>query len=97
MDLWEVEGWTRMGHPLENTDLWRVMRRALTALKAANIRLRVRYVPAHVGIYGNEMADRLSKPAVKRAHIAAARTDEQRQDQELEALADSIIAAILNR
>ena len=73
------------------------MRRALTALATVNIQIRVRHVPTHVGVYGNEKADRLSKAAAKRAHLAAARTDEQRQDQALEALADSIIAAILNR
>ena len=86
-----------MGHPLENADLWRVMRRALTALARAKIQIRVRHVPAHVGIYGNEKADRLAKAAARRAHLAAARTEEQRQDQALDALADSIIAAILNR
>ena len=97
LDQWEADGWTRMGHPLENVDLWRVMRRALTALATAKIQIRVRHVPAHVGVYGNEKADRLAKAAARRAHLAAARTDEQRQDQALEALADSIIAAILNR
>ena len=73
------------------------MRRALTALATANIQIRVKHVPDHVGVYGNEKADRLTKAAATRAHLAAARTDEQREDQALEALADSIIAAILNR
>ena len=50
MDLWEADGWTRMGNPLENADLWRVMRRALTALKQANIQVQFRHVSAHVGI-----------------------------------------------
>ena len=86
-----------MGRPLVNADLWRVMRRALTALAAAKIQIRVVHVPAHVGIYGNEKADRLAKAAARRAHLAAARTEDQRQDQALDALADSIIAAILNR
>ena len=97
MDLWEIDEWTRMGHPLENADLWRVMRRALTALTTVKIQLRVRHVPEHVGVYGNEKADRLAKAATRRAHLATTRTDEQRQDQALDALADSIIAAILNR
>ena len=74
-----------MGHPLENVDLWRVMRRALTVLATAKIQIRVKHVPAHVGVYGNEKADRLSKAAARRAHLAAARTDEQRQDQAIEA------------
>ena len=73
------------------------MRRALTALATVKIQIRVKHVPAHVGIYGNEKADRLTKAAARRAHSAAARTNDQREDQALEALADSIIAAILNR
>ena len=45
----------------------------------------------------HERADRLAKAAARRAHLAAARTVEQRQDQALEALADSIVAAIMSR
>ena len=66
-------------------------------MATAKIQIRVRHVPAHVDIYGNEKADRLAKAATRRAHLAATRTYEQRQDQALEALADSIIDAILNR
>ena len=98
MDLWEADGWTRMGNTLENADLWRVMRRVLTILKQkSNFQVRFRHVPAHVGICGNEKADRLAKAAAKRAHLAAARTQEQREDQALDAMAESIVAAILNR
>ena len=86
-----------MGNRLENADLWKVMRRALTALDSKNLCVQFKHTPAHVGIYGNEKADRLAKAAARRAHQAAARTDEQRQEQALEALADSIVAAIMNR
>ena len=96
MARWEADGWTRLGRRLENADLWQVLRRALTALAQANISFKIKHVLAHVGIYGNERADRLAKAAAKRAHRAAARTTEQRQDQALDALADSIVAAILN-
>ena len=97
LPLWEADGWTRRGRPLENADLWRVMRRALQALSAAGFGIVVRHVPAHVGIYGNERADRLAKAAAKRAHMAAARTQEQRLEQQIESLADSIVAAIIAR
>ena len=86
-----------MGRRLENVDLWQVLRHTLTALTQINISFKIKHVLAHVGIYGNERADRLAKAAAKRAHRAAARTTEQRQDQALDALADSIVAAILNR
>ena len=97
MDLWEADGWTRMGRRLENADLWQVLRHALTALATAKIDFEVKHVPAHVDIYGNERADRLAKAAARRAHRAAARTVEERQEQEINALADSIVAAILSR
>ena len=52
MDLWEADGWTRLGNPLENVDLWQVMRRVLTALKQTkNFQVRFQHVPAHVGIW----------------------------------------------
>ena len=39
--------------------------------------------------------DRLAKAAARRAHAAAARSREQRAEQALDALADSIVAAIM--
>ena len=72
-----------MGRRLENADLWQILRRALTALIKANISFTIKHVPAHVGIYGNERADRLAKAAARRTDLAAERTVEQRQDQEL--------------
>ena len=73
------------------------MDRVLQALAKAKIEAEFRHVPAHVGVYGNERADRLANAAARRAHTATTRTEEQRQDQTLDALADAIIAAISNK
>ena len=73
------------------------MKRVLSTLDNADFAVEFRHVWAHVGIYGNERADRLAKAAAERVHKAASRTEEQRQDQLLDALADSIVAAIVNR
>ena len=56
--------------------MWQVMKRALTALADAGIEVEFRYVHTHIGVYGNERADRLAKAAAKRAHLAASRTEE---------------------
>ena len=73
------------------------MKRALLTFGQKGFSVKFVHIPAHVGVYGNERADRLAKAAARRAHLAHARTEEQREDQALDALADSIIAAILNR
>ena len=73
------------------------IKRARTALLDADVQISFRHVPAHVGIYGNEQADRLAKAAAVRAHRAASRTVEERVDMHLEGLADAIVAACLAR
>ena len=55
----------------------------------------IKHIPAHVGILGNECADRLAKAAAKKGITAAARTNDERQQLELDAMADAIVAAIL--
>ena len=66
LPLWEADGWTRMGHRLENADLWKVVKRVLSALARKDISVKFKHVPAHVGVYGNERADRLAKAAALR-------------------------------
>ena len=97
LPLWEADGWTRNGRSLENADLWKVIKRALSALKNSDISIRFEHVPAHVGVYGNERADRLAKAAARRAHLAASRTVAQREEQAIDALADAIVDSILSR
>ena len=85
-----------MGHRLENADLWKVIKRVMSAVASRpDFSVKFNHVPAHVGVYGNERADRLAKAAARRAHAAAARSREQREEQALDALADSIVAAII--
>ena len=97
LPLWEADGWTRRGGRLENVDLWKVVKRALLTLDQKGILIKFKHVPAHVGVYGNERADRLAKAAARRAHLAHATRQARREDQALDALADSIVASILNR
>ena len=73
------------------------MKRALATLRQKDISIKFRHIPAHVGVYGNERADRLAKAARRRAHLAHDRTDEQREDQAFDSLADSVVLSILNR
>ena len=97
MANWEVGGWSRRGRPIANVDLWQVLKRARAALSASNINFSLRHVPAHVGIYGNERADRLAKAAADRGHLSAARTEEELADRRLDGMADAIVAACLVR
>ena len=85
---------TVSGKPLKNADLWRLVDRVLTATRT-KLQVSIHHVRAHVGIYGNEKADRLAKAAARRAITAATRTVEEMQELQLESMADAIVAAIL--
>ena len=74
LPLWEVDGWTRRGNRLENTDMWWVMKRALSTLTKVEIEAEFRHVWTHIGVYGNERTDRLAKAVTKRTHLT---TEEQ--------------------
>ena len=87
----------QVGAAAKNKDLWQLVDRVLAALERADVQLTPKHVPAHVGVYGNEKADRLAKAAAKRAHKAASRTAEEQLDRQLETMADDIVAACLTR
>ena len=60
MARWRADGWSRAGHNLKNQDLWELLRRVFSEYQALGYVVEVKRVPAHVGIVGNERADRLS-------------------------------------
>ena len=91
MDKWRADGWTRAGRYLQNEDLWRTLDNVLTEYKSKGIHVRVKHVPAHVGIYGNEKADRLAGTATRRAHRNAALSPAEREDRNLDTMADLIV------
>ena len=84
-----------MGNNLENTDLWKVMWCVLEhSLVKVGIQVGFRHVPTHVGVYGNERADRLAKVVTRQEHTAANRTVEQRIEKKVGILTDSIVVVI---
>ena len=61
---WERRGWkTKPGKPVENADLWQEIKEALVERTAPTWWVKV---PSHMGVEGNEQADRLAKEGVKR-------------------------------
>ena len=68
---------------------------AIADLKNVGFRAVFKHIPAHVGIYGNEKADRLAKAAMERAHKATPHTAEEAQDRILEGYANDIVFACL--
>ena len=60
MARWREDGWSRAGQPLRNQDLWELLRRIFAEYQALGYVVEVRRVPAHVGIVGNERADKLA-------------------------------------
>ena len=59
------------------------------------IQVKFKHVPAHVGIHGNERADRLAKAAVRRAHRNANLTPSQLQERMIGNMAENIVAGVL--
>ena len=50
---------------------------------------------AHVGIVGNERADRLAAAAARRAHRNCVLSASEREERRLESLADALVASLL--
>ena len=95
MRSWKIEGWTRKGKPLRNTDLWKVLDRALNAFSNAKVQVEFKHVLAHVGIYGNEQADKLAKTAMEKGHRLVPQTASRALDLALDKIADDIVDACL--
>ena len=60
---WKASGWrTSARRTVSNLDLWKTLDAELTAV-CENVEVKVVHVSAHVGIKGNEEADKLAKEA----------------------------------
>ena len=90
-----MDGWTRSGSPLRNVDLWKLLSKVLDKYQQEGIEVALLYVPAHVGVYGNERADRLAKAAARRARRNASLTREQLDERIIEEMADAIVSSVL--
>ena len=66
------------------------------AVEESDFELDLVLVPAHVGIVGNECADKLAGAATRRAHRLAARSVADRQAAALNAMADAMVAVLTN-
>ena len=95
MWLSKEDGWSRAGQPLRNQDLWQLVRKVFLEYQSLGYEVAVRRVPAHVGIVGNERADRLAAAAAKRAHQNCVLSAEEREERRLESLADALVAGLL--
>ena len=95
LQRWKMDGWTRSGSPLRNVDLWKLLSKVLDKYQQEGIEVALLYVPAHVGVYGNERADRLAKAAARRARRNASLTREQLDERIIEEMADAIVSSVL--
>ena len=91
MYKWRADEWTRAGRYLQNEDLCRTLNNVLTEYKSKGIHVRVKHVPAHVGIYGNEKADRLAGTSTRRAHRNSSLSPAEREDRNLNTMAELIV------
>jgi ribonuclease HI len=58
---WKAMSWTtHAGHSVKNKDLWIDLLLAITALRQSKNEVDFKWLPGHVGIEGNENADKLA-------------------------------------
>ena len=95
MKRWKADGWTRAGKTLRNGDLWRVLDKVLSEYESKGIEVVITHVPGHVGVHGNERADRLAKAGSQRGHRDAVLTPAERDARRLDGMADAIVAGLL--
>ena len=67
----------------------------LTEYESKGIEVAVTHVPGHVGIHGNERADRLAKAGSQRGHRDAVLTPAEREARRLEGMVDALVAGLL--
>ena len=92
---WIIDGWTRNGKMIKNVGLWQTLNRVLIEYTIKGFDVHIKYVPAHVGIRGNERADRLAKAAADKARRNSNLSDSQLRSRWVEDQADNIVNAIL--
>ena len=76
-------------------DLWKLLDRALRNYYWQGIDVAVKHAPAHVGIHGNEKADRLTKSSMRRTHRNRITISAQKQDRMLDDMAEYIVNTML--
>ena len=70
------------------------MDRILVAAEDADFEIVFNHIPAHIGIIGNECADKLAKAAVRTAFQVLTRTTADRELLEMDGMADAMVAAM---
>ena len=66
----------------------------MVAAEDADFEIVFNHIPTHIGIIGNERADKLTKAAVKMAFRAITRSTAERAAIEMEGMTDAMVAAM---
>ena len=80
---WKAKGWTRKGGEIKNLD---IIKPAHALYLTIADRIEVQHVSAHIGIEGNELADRMSVVAIERREVELCRYSESESVEEILAL-----------